>query len=231
MPFYMPASPFRVSRPTQRLCTLAALSLLAGTMSGCSISPLSHEGLAPLAAKRSGSLMVAEKAEGLNGSKVGWGRITVFAIPVVPIYIAGDESIQLMDNISEALRLAGYSTNSEDETTGATSDLRLVATVHKTRYSNYTWFAPLIPTWGGMDVTLTLVNKEGESRWTKNFVGSGFTFNFFDGYNIASKESMTELLNQMAEAFTEELFYQAVSGGALAATQPQPMGVSVRAIK
>lgn len=191
-----------------KFCFIVSSALLAV---GCTIAPLSHEGLAEHQASRSGTINVAEKAEGLDGSKVGWGRITPFAIPIVPIYVQGDESLDLMTNIQEALVLAGYTPHSvvedrvaADEATGPT----LQASVTKKRYSNYTYFAPLIPTWGGMEVTLRLVDA-GNVIWSDDFQGGGFTMNFFDGYNIASRESMTELLDAMVIAFDSDEFYSA----------------------
>ena len=185
---------------------IIVLSSLFG--SGCSINQLTHEGLSPQAVKRSGTVVLADKAEGLNGSKVGWGRITLFAIPVVPIYIGGDESIQLMENIQEALTLAGY-TAPPLGASPVNGGPVLHATVNRLRYSNYTWLVPFIPTWGGMSVTLSLVDKNGKVAWTREFTGKGFTMNFTDGYNIASRESMSEMLDAMVVAFISDDFYNA----------------------
>lgn len=190
---------------------VAAIGIISSLGAGCSIAPLSHEGLAEHQATRSGTLNIAEKAEGLPGSKVGWGRLTPFAIPIVPIYIQGDESIDLMNNIKEALALAGYTANTVSADGQAGNALTLHATVNKKRYSNYTYFAPLVPTWGSMDVTLSLQDAIGEKVWEQNFRGGGFTMNFFDGYNIASRESMTEILDQMVIAFDSDEFYGAIS--------------------
>lgn len=186
---------------------------------GCSIAPLSHNALEPHEAMRSGHINIAEKANGLDGSKVGWGRITPFAIPIVPIYIKGDESVDLMSNISEALVLSGYIANTvlaEDESNPSPT---LHALVNKKRYSNYTYFAPLVPTWGSMDVTLSLVKPDGETVWEHNFKAGGFTMNFFNGYDIASKKSMTKILNQMVVAFSSDVFYDAINSVELASSK------------
>ena len=178
---------------------------------GCSIAPLSHSGLDPHEAMRSGEINIAKKASGLDGGKVGWGRITPFAIPVAPVYVQGDESVDLMKNIKEALVLSGYTTNTVLDAGKSNNPPILHALVNKKRYSNYTYLAPLIPTWGGMDVTLSLVRQDGERIWEHDFKGGGFTMNFFDGYNIVSKKSMTKILNKMVIAFSSDDFYSAIN--------------------
>lgn len=196
---------------------VVVLALIAVLNVGCTIHQLTHDGLTAPGETRSGVVTVAEKAQGLDGSKVGWGRITAFAIPVVPIYIKGDESIQMMDNIREALSLAGYeAVTGSGETTE--NDLTLHAVVNRARYSNYTWLIPLVPTWGGMDVSLSLTSNTGDVVWQRDFRGSGFTMNFFDGYNIASRKSMRKILNAMTVAFASEEFYSALQQTSLASS-------------
>ena len=212
------------------MAVLAALLTLL--TSGCSVTSLQHEGLSSATVQRDGKLSLSNNAEGLDGSKVGWGRFTPFAIPIVPIYIGGDESEQFMQLVKEALEIAGYTvtldTSPADEvaeslkTAGyqvtkkpAISSQKLPvlkAVVKKMRYSNYTWLAPLVPTWGGVDTTLTLVNHQGEALWGETFDGSGFTFNFFNGYNIASQESMSEVLDKMVVSFGSDAFFLALRG-------------------
>ncbi len=211
---------------------LSLLSITLFLASGCTISKLQHEGLQAAENKRQGSISVADKAEGFTGGKVGWGRLTPFAIPVAPVYIHGDESKQLMENVREALEMAGYTVSVEPaaidelketlETSGYTVVKEIEVKTEKTpilkcvvddiSFSNYTWLAPIVPTWGGLDVTLQLVSANGVVLWSEKFEGGGFTFNFFDGYNIASQESMSELLGKMVQSFSGDKFYQALSG-------------------
>lgn len=194
--------------------------LLSVVTTGCSINSIQHEGIQAPVASRQGTVTVADKASGFTGGKVGWGRLSPFAIPVAPVYIQGDESSQLMSNIAEALVLAGYQTAGvSDQTSGNGTVLH--CNVEKYRFSNYTWLAPIVPTWGSVVVTLSLVNGDGDVLWSNGFDGGGFTLNFTDGYNIASRESMTQVLNKMVEAFTTDAFYQAVTTTPGAVAQEQ----------
>ncbi len=189
--------------------TLLLFALLATAgLSGCSITQLQHDGLDEPAEKRSGAVNVESRASGLDGGKVGWGRITLFSIPVVPIYITGDEAVDMRDVVSDALITAGYS---PEFSGSADSAPLLTANVTRARFNNYTWLVPLIPTWGNVDVTLTLVSAGGEILWEEALHGGGWTLNFSDGYNIAATKSMTELANNMVNAFTSQSFSDAVN--------------------
>lgn len=194
---------------------LALPLLLTGLLSGgCSIHQLTHDDLQAVdtvaSSEYTGSAVVlASSATGFTGGKVGWGRITPFAIPVAPVYIHGDEGKQMMDNIGEALTVAGHQTREVTAESDSTSPV-LVCHVNKFRYSNYTYFAPIVPTWGKIDVTLQLQRSDGSIAWEQQFEGGGFTLNFTDGYNIAAKESMTELLNSMVDAFSGSDFKAAL---------------------
>ena len=194
----------RTGRPARVLSVAACLFLL----SGCSITSLQHDVLEEPAELRSGAVNVAPKATGLDGGKVGWGRITLFSIPVAPIYIQSDEAADMMDVISSALSVAGYSPNYAESADGAPL---LRADVTRARFNNYTWFAPLVPTWGNVDVTLQLLSSGGEILWEESLHGGRHTFNFTDGYNIAATRTMTELANNMVAAFTSQAFSDAVN--------------------
>ena len=179
-------------------------------LSGCSITSLQHDPLDVPQEQQTGVVGVETKATGFTGGRVGWGRITVFYIPVVPIHIQSDESRDLIAVIENALATAGYETRAA-EALQAGPVLR--AHVDKARFNNYTWLAPIVPTWGRLDVTLTLESANGEVVWEQSFNGRGTTLNFFDGYNIAATKTVTRLANSMVEAFTGPEFSDAVSGG------------------
>ena len=177
-------------------------------LSGCSITQLQHDGLEEPADLQSGVVNVDSRATGFTGGRVGWGRITIFYIPVVPIHIKSDESSDLMEIVSDALVAAGYTTRMADI---ALDGPLLKAHVDKARFNNYTWLAPIVPTWGRVSVTLRLETAAGQVLWEESFSERGTTFNFFDGYNIAATESITRLANSMVEAFSAREFSDALA--------------------
>ncbi len=177
-------------------------------LSGCSITSLQHDGLQEPTNLQSGVVNVAPRATGFSGGRVGWGRVTIFAIPVVPIHIKSDEASDVMDVVRDALITAGYTTylagNSQQRPV-------LSAHVNKARFNNYTWILPIVPTWGRINVTLRLESASGQVLWENSFEGAGTTFNFTDGYNIAATKSVTRLANNMVEAFSDPEFITALA--------------------
>ena len=177
---------------------------------GCAVN-LQHGQLLQPANARSGVVGYERLSDGLDG-KVGWGRFTVFAIPIVPIYITGDDSDgaeQLMLQIRDALEQAGY--RASVVSSGAASGPVLRCNVQKFEYMNYTWVFPIVPTWGSIQLTTSLVGPDGRILWTRSFSGSGSSLNFFNGYTSAAKKSMNQILNPMVEAFAAHDFYAALT--------------------
>lgn len=186
---------------------LFVLVFCIGT-SGCSISELQTSELQGPETIRSGKVYLEQRASGFTGGRVGWGRFTVFAIPIVPIRIQSDEASDLMQVVSNALATAGYTTQAVQH--GEAGPI-LSAHVTHMRFNNYTWVAPIVPTWGRINVTLTLESLGGEVLWESSFEGKGTTFNFFDGYNIAATKSVTRLADSMVDAFSGPEFHEALT--------------------
>lgn len=196
--------------PSSCLVWTLALFWIAG-LSGCSITQLQHTELQTPAELQLGEVYVNERATGFTGGRVGWGRITVFSIPIVPIHIKSDEAMDLMRVVRDALSTAGY----EAYLAGAAKrGPVLAAGVDEVRFNNYTWFAPIIvPTWGRISVTLTLESAGGNTLWERSFKEKGTTFNFTDGYNIAATKIVTRLADSMVEAFSSDDFRLALTEG------------------
>lgn len=201
-----------ISVSTRRL-TVLLVGISTLCLSGCSITQLQHDELQEPEELQSGVVNVESVATGFTGGRVGWGRITIFYIPVVPIHIHSDEASDLMDVVQNALTTAGYTARTED---GLQPGPVLKAHVDKARFNNYTWVAPIVPTWGRLEVTLRLDSASGEVLWEKSFIGKGSTLNFTDGYNIAATKSVTRLANSMVEAFSAPDFGEALAERALA---------------
>jgi len=185
------------------------LCLVVVGLQACTIQGLRHEGIESVGDTKSGAIAVADSATGLTGGRIGWGRLSLFYIPVAPIHIRGDESVQMMNVVGDALLAAGYEVSKESKEESQIPVLR--CHVNKARFNNYTWLAPIVPTWGGVDVRLSLDSPDGHTLWSRQLDGGGVTFNFFDGYDVVARKAITKLANQMAEAFSGDDFYQALN--------------------
>ena len=188
---------------------IVPVSIVLGLMllvSGCSIA-LNHEELPSPPRTYSDPIAVSSRAEGLE-HRVGWGRCTVFYIPCVPIHIQGDASAEVMQQVSDALQRAGYKVTVV-ETQAPPNTPELKCHVDTFYFNNYTWLFPFVPTWGDIDLTLTL-QRGGQPEWTQTFHGHGWSANFFDGYSSASNKAMGEILDQMVSAFGSDQFHNAL---------------------
>jgi hypothetical protein len=152
---------------------------------------------------------MSSRSEGIHG-RVGWGRISLFYIPCVPIHIQGDANQEVMNQVRDALQQAGYKVSVVDAKAPAGTP-ELNCTVDTFWFNNYTWLFPFVPTWGDIDLTLRLQRLGGQVAWQENFHGHGWSANFFDGYSSAANEAMTTILNQMVDAFASDDFHKALA--------------------
>lgn len=202
------------SVPIQRvLASITAAIGLTVLSTGCSIN-MQHGNLVPATAARSGTVNVAaaavgtaSKPKGAN-ARVGWGRGTLFGIPIVPIYVDGDGNAALSGEIQDALKQAGYT---PQVTAAGDPGKILVCQVNKFKFSNYTWLFPIVPTWGSVGLTLSVNGPDNTVLWKRDYYGSGSTLDFLDGYTLSCKTAMTEILNQMVADFDSQEFYDALN--------------------
>lgn len=78
-------------------------------------------------------------------------------------------------------------------------------------FNNYTWLAPIVPTWGSAALTTTLGSSDGRVLWSRSFKGRGVMLNFFNGYTSAANTSMQKILNKTVEAFASDEFRRALT--------------------
>ena len=192
---------------TKNLVWMPVLALLA---SGCSITPMHKELDAP-AHRVQGTVATAGTATGMPAGKVGWGRITLFAIPVAPVRVEGDASRETMNFVREALATAGYSVNTLEAGARAPGPVLTVA-IRQYKFNNYTWLAPLIFTWGRIELEATLKGSDNRDLWKKTYLGKGTSLNITQGFTGSASKCMTRVLNQMVADFTTPAFTAALGG-------------------
>jgi outer membrane lipopolysaccharide assembly protein LptE/RlpB len=200
------------------LCS-ALLLLVLLPLAACTIA-LKDRPLDGLQAASAGALQTAPSAVGIPG-RVGWARITLFAIPVVPIFVVDGSTPsstntraeianrEVMKQVRRALAHAGYEvTDAPAVAAGRT----LECNVERFKFNNYTWIVPIVPAWGSARLTLTVRDSAGAALWTQSFEGDGFSLNPFDGFSGAANQSMREILNAMVPAFQSPEFRSAATG-------------------
>jgi len=188
------------------LAVVLAAALLAG--SGCSVV-LRDQPLASPPQTFSDPIAVRSHAEGI-GQQVGWGRWTVFSLPFNAVHIIGDGNEEVMKLIAGALRHCGYQVSVVSAQEKCEAPV-LSCRSKKFWFNNYTWLFPIVPTWGGIILDVTLSSPDGAVLWNKEFTGKGSTLNFGNGYTIAANEAMKSILDQMVQEFTGAEFHGAVT--------------------
>jgi hypothetical protein len=193
---------------------IACLAVLLAALSfttGCSVK-LQHGPLKSSACRGSGTVNLNSRAAGAS-DVIGFGTFTAFFIPVAPVSIAGDANAEVMLQVKDALQHAGYGVRFVDSPAGrADSGKVLHCRVTDASFHNYTYFFPIVPTWGTLKTELTLVS-DGRIIWAKKFSGGGFTLNFFNGFTSCVRSSMTKNLDGMVAAFSSPEFRAALNGG------------------
>ncbi len=186
---------------------LVGVALLA---SGCSITP-SHKELKSPAQRANGSVATAGTATGMPPGKVGWGRITLFAIPVAPVHVHGDASRETMNFVRDALTTAGYTVTTAEAGTSPPAALLTVG-INQYKFNNYTWLAPLIFTWGRVGLDVTLRGTDDKVLWTKSYLGKGTSMHITEGFTKSAAKCMTRVLDEMVVDFGTPAFTAALAG-------------------
>lgn len=155
------------------------------------------------------TVSVSQAASG-TPSPIGHGTISVFAIKVAPVRIANGSGDQvLMDIFKRALQENGYQVADAK----ASEALPVVeCTVQKFRFQNYTWFVPIVPTWGGIDLEVRVASRDGKALWTKSY--SGGSWNLWYSFNSAVNRAMEKILEQAVADFGSSSFREACCLGA-----------------
>ena len=186
------------------LSKIICFLLITVVISGCSVT-LKHHSLDVPSQQFSDQIGASSKTRAFS-THVGYGRFTVFSIPVIAVHIVGDGRMNVMELICDALKQVGYNVN--EVLSGMQSEVPIITCkVEKFWFNNYTWFFPFVPTWGRIQLETKLISPEGEVLWSRKFTGKGFTANFFNGYTSAANKSIKKILNGMVKEFSGEEFH------------------------
>jgi hypothetical protein len=189
---------------------IPALVGVAALASGCSITPMHKELKAP-AKLAQGNVTTAATATGMPSGKVGWGRITLFAIPVAPVHVEGDASRDTMNFVRDALTTAGYTVDAVNAGAHAPGPVLSVG-IKQYKFNNYTWLAPLIFSWGRIELDATLRGPDDHVLWTKSYLGKGTSVHITEGFTNSASKCMTRVLDQMVVDFGTPAFAGALIG-------------------
>ena len=120
--------------------------------------------------------------------------------------------IEIARQVKEALESVGYQiTLTEAPYSDPLPANILKVQINEFYFKNYSWFAPLFFTGGGIALTLTLENHEGKVLFARTFQQEGESNRPFEGsFDVAIKEALTGVLNQIVRASSSDEFRQAL---------------------
>ncbi len=189
----------------QRITRFAFASLLL-LVSGCGVTlvSLAPTVRAPPTPVTGGDVVaVAGRAEAVPDT-IGYGTITVFAIPASPVRFSDpDAAERIMHGLREALRAAGYRPVTPPEPPQGPV---LTCRIKEMRFKNYTWLMPLIQTWGRIRLTLALTDPPGAVRWQKDYEERYRKGGVGESFDEAVNVVMGKILARAAEDFTTREF-------------------------
>jgi len=109
---------------------------------------LQHGEIISLRTADKGPMGVNERAQKMNGI-AGFVTFTLFAIPIAPVMIAGEEDKELMNQIKDAVVKAGYQVKMVDNSNSAEGMPVLSCKVKRFKFWDYCYLFPYLgfPIW------------------------------------------------------------------------------------
>jgi hypothetical protein len=154
--------------------------------------------------------------------KIGKHTISIFMIPG-PIVIASgmhlDEAVAL--HTKTALEKTGYNVTMVDKI-GENSTPTVIVQIDDLRNYEFTWLYPIGLLWGKMDMTIRIVDTEGNTTWKAQTRGHGGIWGsifYMTGFGKRVKDDLTENLNQIIEICSSEEFKNALVSASNIASQ------------
>ncbi len=187
------------------LLTIIGASLAAGCTAKVRLSP---KAVAPeTVIGGNATVLVAPAALGVPET-IGHETISLFAIPAIAVKLSNPEpGIDLMNGVREALRQAGYEPVPAGEEQGKPV---LECRVLEMYFKNYTYFFPIVRTWGRVRLELALVDADGTIRWQREYAEDfAETDVDVDDFRSALNLTVGKILTRAAADFSQPDFKQA----------------------
>lgn len=204
-----------------KLSLVLSNSLMFLWLTGCvgigtTTIPLTHETLPTPEQRFSEHITMQKSADDLRArpGRIGHATVTLFAIESGTVKTTGSVPVEVVMQVKQALESLGYQVALVDSArpVAPTSPI-LKVTLKKFYFKNYNWLWPIVPTWGDIELGLTLEDSDGKTLFDKSFKGSGNSFCLTGGcaFESAAKEALTEVLSEIVKVCSTEEFRQALN--------------------
>ncbi len=173
--------------------------------------PLAHDQLPAVSAPPPAEVFLNHRADDQRPKKVRIGRatFTLFAITSGSIVTEDELDVMVVNEVKSVLERSGIAVEMVNlDRVGTLDGPLLRVTVQSAKFTNYNWLFPLVPTWGGFQLGLSLEDAKGVSLFRRTFDGRGNSFQLtgHGAFSEAAREAMTEILEQMQTVFVSREF-------------------------
>ena len=200
--------------PTIFLSSVIFLCLMGCVGIGGTQIQIAHDALSTPKQSFSDSIVMQKSADdGRMGGRIGHATMGVWAGESGDLTSITPLTEEVVTQVKQALESLGYQVTLVDSTHPVLNPSSILKVrINEFYFKNYNWFWPIVPTWGDIALDLTLRNPDGKMRYYKIFRGSGNSFCLTGGcaFGAATKEALTEVLNQIVEACSSKEFRQAL---------------------
>jgi hypothetical protein len=194
------------------LCTVLIMGLV-----GCGWTykaSVAHDVLATPPQRFSDRIVMQKQADDRreDPGRVGHWNATLFAIEIGSVQTDNPVGNEIPLQVKEALESVGYQISLTEAPYASPLPTNILKVqINEFYFKNYSWFAPLFFTWGSITLTLIVENSEGKALFSKTFQHKGNSYRPFEGgFDVAIKEALTEILNQIVSVSCIEEFRQAL---------------------
>ena len=201
--------------PAVVLSSVMFLCLMGCVGAGGNRVDLAHDTLSTPKQRLSESNAMQKSAEDRRAARerIGHATMTVFAVESGSVTTTGPVAEGVVMQVKQALESIGYQVTLVDSAHPVTNPSNILkVNIKEFYFKNYNWFWPIVPTWGSIELGLTIENPDGKVLYEKSFHGGGNSYCLTGecAFGTATKEAMTEVLNKIVEECSGEEFHHAL---------------------
>jgi hypothetical protein len=141
---------------------------------------------------------------------IGNATVTLFAVPAGDVTTEQDVTRTIALHVKDALEAGGYAV--ELVSTPSHDAPLVIVRIDEMDFQNYNWLWPLVPTWGDVKLTVLVQGVDRGNLYERSFESGGNSL-CLEGecaFEAAAEEAMTEVLEQIAAASSEDDFRRAM---------------------
>ena len=203
--------------PTVVLSSVMLFYLMGCVGAGGNRVDLAHDTLSTPKQRLSESIAMQKSAEDRRpaGEPIGHATMTLWAVESGSVTTTDPVAEGVVMQVKQALESIGYQVTLVDSAHPVPNPSNILkVNIKEFNFKNYNgfWPIPIVPTWGSIELGLTIENPAGKVLYEKSFRGGGNSYCLTGecAFGTATKEAMTDVLNKIVEECSGEEFHHAL---------------------